>query len=203
MMNEKVKQIVKFLHISEKLKCILRHGWASTGRQESVAEHSWRLALMIAVCSSYLDNKVCLEKMLLMAIVHDLGETITGDTPYFLAPEGSYAREQKEKHEAIAWETLNSEFSNILNFNLLEIWQEYEKGATYEARVVKAFDKIEALLQQNEARSSTWVECEIQDALKRTIQKYCDFDSFVNELSSNVLDESKLLIEEALLHATH
>jgi len=37
------KDIIKFLNVAEKLKCELRHSWTSSMRQESVAEHSWRL----------------------------------------------------------------------------------------------------------------------------------------------------------------
>ena len=38
-------EILRFLNIAEKLKCELRHSWTSSNRQESVAEHSWRLCL--------------------------------------------------------------------------------------------------------------------------------------------------------------
>ena len=44
------RAFIEFLNKIEKLKCNTRHSWTSTGRQESVAEHSWRLAVMAMLC---------------------------------------------------------------------------------------------------------------------------------------------------------
>ena len=41
-----IRAYLNLMHTVEKLKCTLRHSWTSTGRRESVAEHTWRLALM-------------------------------------------------------------------------------------------------------------------------------------------------------------
>ena len=40
------KEFLAFLARLEKLKCNTRHSWTSSGRHESVAEHSWRLAML-------------------------------------------------------------------------------------------------------------------------------------------------------------
>lgn len=40
------ERLFEILAVAERLKCNTRHSWTSTGRRESVAEHSWRLALM-------------------------------------------------------------------------------------------------------------------------------------------------------------
>ena len=45
------REYIKFLNVIEKLKCITRHSWTSSGRHESVAEHSWRLAVMAMLCA--------------------------------------------------------------------------------------------------------------------------------------------------------
>ena len=42
----KPKELLEILSVAEKLKCNTRHCYTSSGRRESVAEHSWRLALM-------------------------------------------------------------------------------------------------------------------------------------------------------------
>ena len=42
---------IDFLNTVERLKCHLRNSWTSSGCRESVAEHSWRLALMAVMCS--------------------------------------------------------------------------------------------------------------------------------------------------------
>ena len=42
----KVREYLDLMYKMETLKCTPRHSWTSTGRRESVAEHTWRLALM-------------------------------------------------------------------------------------------------------------------------------------------------------------
>ncbi|MDZ4323104.1 MAG: HD domain-containing protein, partial [Alphaproteobacteria bacterium] len=78
-----MQHYVQFLNIAEKLKCEMRHSWLSSGRQESVAEHSWRMGLMVMTFFPYLSQKVDLEKCLKMAILHDLAEAEVGDIPVF------------------------------------------------------------------------------------------------------------------------
>ena len=45
------RKYIEFLSVIEKLKCNTRHSWTSSGRRESVAEHSWRLAVMAMLCA--------------------------------------------------------------------------------------------------------------------------------------------------------
>lgn len=87
-----IKQLIKFMSIAEKLKNNTRHSWTSDGRQESVAEHSWRLSLMAyLVKDEYPDADI--NKVILMCICHDLGEAITGDIPAFYKTESDEAVE--------------------------------------------------------------------------------------------------------------
>ncbi|MBY0292948.1 MAG: HD domain-containing protein, partial [Alphaproteobacteria bacterium] len=54
-------RMIKFLNVAEKLKCELRHSWLSSGRRESVAEHTWRMSLMVILFAPYLSKPVDLE----------------------------------------------------------------------------------------------------------------------------------------------
>ena len=81
-MKRDIENILSFLKLSERLKCELRHSWLSNGRQESVAEHSYQMALMAILIHPHLDQKPNLEKTLKMALVHDLVEAIVGDVPF-------------------------------------------------------------------------------------------------------------------------
>ena len=40
------RDLLKIMHVAERLKDTMRHSWTSQGRRESVAEHSWRLTVM-------------------------------------------------------------------------------------------------------------------------------------------------------------
>lgn len=67
------RAFIEFLNKIEKLKCNTRHSWTSTGRQESVAEHSWRLAVMAMLCEDeYPDLNI--SKVIKMCLIHDIGE---------------------------------------------------------------------------------------------------------------------------------
>ena len=93
------RSYIDFLNKIEKLKCNTRHSWTSTGRQESVAEHSWRLAVMAMLC---IDDypELDINKVIKMCLIHDFGEAITGDIPAFLKTA------QNELDENVAVEKL-------------------------------------------------------------------------------------------------
>ena len=77
-----VEKLLDFLHLMEKMKCNTRHCDTSTGRRESVAEHSWRLCMMaFLVRDAFLD--LDMDRVLKMCLIHDIGEAVTGDIPAF------------------------------------------------------------------------------------------------------------------------
>lgn len=80
MPNHNLDGKLDFLRQAEKLKSVTRSAHTSTGRRESTAEHSWRLALLALVFEQELgDVDIC--KVLKLCLVHDLGEALSGDVP--------------------------------------------------------------------------------------------------------------------------
>ena len=78
----KPREYIEFLNKIEKLKCNTRHSWTSSGRCESVAEHSWRLSVMALLCADEFP-KLDIDKVVKMCLIHDFGEAVTGDIPSF------------------------------------------------------------------------------------------------------------------------
>ena len=78
----KQRDFLKILSVTEKLKCNTRHCYTSTGRHESVAEHSWRLALMAMLLTPEFPH-ADMDKVIRICLIHDLGEAFTGDIPSF------------------------------------------------------------------------------------------------------------------------
>ena len=76
------KEYLEILHTAEKLKDTTRHCTTSGRRTESVAEHSWRLALMAILLRGEFPE-ADINKLTAMCIIHDLGECFTGDIPTF------------------------------------------------------------------------------------------------------------------------
>ena len=75
-------EFIKFLDIIEKMKCNTRHSWTSSGRHESVAEHSFRLSVMAFILADEFPE-YDMEHVLKLCLVHDFGEAVTGDIPSF------------------------------------------------------------------------------------------------------------------------
>lgn len=148
-------EFLKILSVAEKLKCNTRHSWTSSGRHESVAEHSWRLALMALLLR---DEFSCLDmdKVIHMCLIHDLGEAFTGDIPSFNKTKDDEKREKKVIFEWL--ETL----PDSCREEWKALFKEMEKRETKEAKLYKALDNLEAVIQHNEADISTWLPLEYE-----------------------------------------
>ena len=92
---------LSILHVIAGLKERTRHAWMKSGRQESVAEHSWRMALMAYFLHDQFP-KADLTRVLLMALLHDMGEVFTGDIPTFEKTDADRAREHELRDKWIA-----------------------------------------------------------------------------------------------------
>ncbi len=145
--------LFSILHQAEKLKCVTRHCETSSGRRESVAEHSWRLALMAMLVSDAFPH-VDINRVLKMCLIHDLGESFTGDIPAFEKNTAHRAQEQILLQSWVASfpEPARSEFMDLLN--------EMEQMQSEEAKLHKALDNLEAVIQHNESDISSWLPLE-------------------------------------------
>ncbi len=117
--------ILAFLRRAEALKGTLRSGHGSTGRQESTAEHTWRLCLMVMAFSGSMPG-IDMLRLMKMCIVHDLGEAIGGDVPAPLQ-SGQPAGDKSER-ERRDLETLTETLPDAMRREILDLWQEYEAG---------------------------------------------------------------------------
>ena len=145
-MNEaELTGILHFLRRSERLKDTVRSGYTTEGRQESVADHTWRLCIM-AMCLHDSFPDVDFAHLIKICLVHDLGEAVGGDIP---APEQS-AENDKAQQERTDLIELLSPLPDRLKADVLDLWDEYEAAVTPEARLAKALDKLETLLQHTQ-----------------------------------------------------
>lgn len=123
-------------------------------RVESVADHSYRMAIMCmfppATLAPCLDTVKCLK----MSLFHDLAESVVGD----ITPADNVAKDEKHQREVQSMEYIEhklldriegSKLSNEIE-SILVLWREFEKGETLESRFVQDIDKLEMLLQMLE-----------------------------------------------------
>ena len=194
---DQMLRMIKFLNVAEKLKCELRHSWLSSGRQESVAEHTWRMSLMVILFAPYLSKPVDLEKCLKIAILHDLAEAKVGDIPVF-ETQDLKAKQRKQALEQCAMVELCSSLQNKMGNELFSLWEEYEAKNSFEAQFVNALDKIEVFLQHVEAPLSSWTELE-KDMLfqEKWLRAHCRFDTNLLALAEEVLNQGAQKLEDA------
>ncbi len=184
----KPAELLEFLAMAEKLKCNTRHSYTSSGRHESVAEHSFRLALMAYMVSDEVPE-IDTDKVIRMCLVHDLGEAITGDIPSFEKTDSDEAAE-------------NSAVSGFVNQlpeywkkQLGEMYREMNELKTPEAKLYKALDKLEAVIQHNEADISTWLPLEYELQLTYGTEE-CSFNEYINSLRDEVRSVSEKKIKD-------
>ena len=147
------RELVDFLGIIGQLKRNTRHVWGENGRQESVAEHSWRLAVMALLVSGEFEE-LDINKVVKMCLIHDFGEAITGDIPSF------YKTKQDREKEDLAVSGLLQKLPDDLANEFTELFTEMAKLESPEAKLFKALDRLEAIISHNESPLSTWLELE-------------------------------------------
>ncbi|HHW01172.1 MAG TPA: HD domain-containing protein [Clostridiaceae bacterium] len=149
------REFLEILHTAERLKDTLRHCTTTKGRSESVAEHSWRTALMALLLKSEFPE-IDMNKVVSMCIIHDLGECFTGDIPAFDKTDND-----REVENCLLNQWVNS-LPVEVSSELMELFKEIDAQETREAQLFKALDKLEALIQHNESPISTWSENEYE-----------------------------------------
>lgn len=149
------RTLLDTLKIAERLKDATRHCYTSGGRHESVAEHSWRAALMAFFLRDEFPQ-ADMDKVIRMCLIHDLGEAFTGDIPTF---DKTKADEDREEQLLYAWvDSLPEPYAGEMRV----LYEEMAERKTLEAKIYKAIDGLEAVLQHNESDLSTWIPHEFE-----------------------------------------
>lgn len=185
----KPTELLRILSVAEKLKCNTRHCSTSSGRQESVAEHSWRTALM-AMLTANAFPEANMEKVIRMCLIHDLGEAFTGDIPSFDKTETDSENEEKVLRQWV------QTFPSPEREEWLALYDEMEAQQTQEARIYKALDKLEAVIQHDESDISTWLPLEYELQLEYG-RENVQFSSYLQRLKAEI---DMITREKIMLH---
>lgn len=137
--------VLQFLRSAEMLKSTHRSAWTSAGQPESVAEHTWRLCLMALVLKEGFPG-VDFARLVKMCIIHDLGEAIGGDIPAIHQVPGQSKADQERADLLELLQPLPAR----LREEITGLWDEYEAAASPEAKLAKALDKLETIMQHNQ-----------------------------------------------------
>lgn len=177
------KELLRVLHTAERLKDETRHCYTSSGRHESVAEHSWRLALTALFLRDEFPA-LDIDRVIRMCLIHDLGECFTGDIPSFLKSGGD------EERERSALETWVASLPAPYSVELKTLYAEMDALETDEARLYKALDKLEAVIQHNESDIATWLPREYELNLTYADENVA-FSDYLKRLREEIRRETR------------
>ena len=186
------RKLIETLAVAERLKDAARHCYTSGGRRESVAEHSWRMTLMAYLVSDEFPE-ADFEKIFKMCLIHDLGEAFTGDIPTFEKTEEIEKQEERLLNDWV--KSLPEPFCT----EMTELYREMAERKTLEAKIYKALDSLEALIQHNESDISTWLPLEYDLQMTYGNDK-TDFSEYTKSLRELVRNDSIKKIERSENH---
>jgi len=146
---------MQFLIEIDRLKSVLRRTRLfDNSRQENVAEHGWHVAIMAMALAEYSNEPIDVNKVVRMALVHDIVEIDAGDT--FLYDEA--AGKVKEEAERRAAERIFGLLPLDQAREIRSLWEEFEARNTPEARFAAAIDRLEPMLQNALTAGHAWKE---------------------------------------------
>lgn len=190
MNNERLIKQLDLIMELDRLKSVLRRTRVKSAdkRLENTAEHSWHVALMAIILEEHANQPIDITKVVKMLLLHDIVEIDAGDTFVYDA----IASEDQELKELEAADRLFSMLPEDQGIKLKEIWLEFEKAESDDAKFAKALDRIIPILMNYNNQGQSWVE----HGIKR--QQVIDINGRI-EHGSNILWEKALqVIDESV-----
>lgn len=154
--------LLDFFQIILELKKVPRKGWkekVKVDKPESVADHSYSTAIMAMLFSDI--KNMDTERIVKMALLHDLAESITGDfTPNEIS---------KETKKAIENECMRDILKNLpsnINKEYSEIWIEFQECNTAESSLLHEIDRLEMAVQATKYFSEGYSKEKLQEFIE-------------------------------------
>jgi putative hydrolase of HD superfamily len=145
--------LIRFLTAVGRLKRVDRSGWSSRHLpSESVADHSYRTAVLASLIVELVNTKLDGGKVLRMCLIHDLAEAFIGD--WDMDATRLVGKETKVDLETCVVEKLFMNLPTRISGDFIALWREFNENSTLEAKVVHLADKLEAVIQAYEMRKA-------------------------------------------------
>lgn len=184
----RLAQQIAFLVELEKLKQVLRRtGPVGAGRRENSAEHSWQVAMAALVLAEYANEPVDVNRVVRMALIHDIIEIDAGDT-FAYDPVGYLDKSARERAAA---ERIFALLPPAQGAEFRGLWEEFEAAVTPEARFANAMDRLLPVLQNYRNQGGTWVEANLDLARVDTrLHPIADGSTALWDYVCRVLDDA-------------
>lgn len=152
---ERIRKQIEFLIEIDKLKSILRRNYISDGtKREDDAEHSWYFAVAALVLSEYANEKIDVQKVITMALIHDIVEIDAGDT--FIYDEKA-KEDQGEREKKAALRIFGLLPADQKEY-FTQLWNEFEENVTGESKFARTIDRFAAVILNCRSGGKAWKE---------------------------------------------
>lgn len=153
--KDELESCFEFILELEKLKAVHRRTKpVGLDRYENSAEHSWQVSLLALVLAKFANEKVDVERVIKMLLVHEFGEIDADDTFFFDSAGRADAKSKEAEGVKRILALLPSETAN----EFWELWNEYENGDSPEAKYARAIDRVMPMLQNIYNNRQSWDE---------------------------------------------
>ena len=185
---ELVEKALSFIVEIEKLKDVQRKTRpVGLERYENSAEHSWHVCLAALALKEFADVEIDIQKVIMMLLIHDLGEIDAGDTIIY----ESETRENKEKEAAGVKRVLEMLPKDQAD-EYVALWFEFEEGESAESIFARAVDRIPPLLHNLHGDGHSWRENNVSKEMVLSL------NSRIADGSNEVWDTLKNQLHEAV-----
>ncbi len=146
---------LSFLREIDRLKTVIRQSpLLDASRKENSAEHSWHLAMYALILSEYGCGAVDTNRVIRMLLLHDIVEIDSGDVPIHGGSSSGLQAEQESRAAMRLFGLLPSSQRD----EFLDLWLEFERAETDDAKFAKALDRFQPLLVNIFTGGGTWTE---------------------------------------------
>ncbi|GAA0878834.1 HD domain-containing protein [Algoriphagus jejuensis] len=177
-----IKEIDKLKYIQRKTRLF------NSDRHENDAEHSWHLAMMTIVLAEHSDKPIDVLKVVKMVLIHDIVEIDAGDTFIYDAVKNHTNTDE----ELIAAKRIFGLLPEEQAKEFIAIWEEFEEGATDDAKFARSMDRFEPLLQNASNKGGTWAEFNV------TYEKVYEKKKAIKNGSTAIWEYAENLINESV-----
>ncbi|MER2496393.1 HD domain-containing protein [Vibrio neptunius] len=173
-MDRLEKQLALVMELDQ-LKSVLRRTRVKSaqGRLENSAEHSWHVALMAILMEEHANEPVNIARVVKMLLLHDIVEIDAGDTFVY---DTAASKVQAEKELAAA-QRLFALLPNDQGQELLELWLEFERAESADAKFGKALDRIIPMLLNYHNNGQSWLEHGVTREQALTVNQKIEYGS--------------------------
>lgn len=187
-MSERLAAQLRFLAELDRAKTVLRHNHVTgTDRREDDAQHQWHVAVMALFLAEYSEEEVDVPKVVAMLLLHDVVEIDAGDV--FAYDE--IGRAGKRERELAAADRIYRLLPDDQAAWARALWEEFEEGASADARFARALDRLQVLLQNVATGGAAWRR------YGTTVDRVRDRNAAIGEASTLLWDHARGVIESA------